>query len=524
MGSQSNSSTYGVGQLTGVATPVNYNYDYTSSDVMNAYETQIQTLYNVFSTPAPTTLGGSTNLTQSDADQVSAALAALEQLGVNGITSAIDPSSSLSTQSLYFSNTTSAITQTNYLTNEMLTNLDTILQSFQAVGATNPTSGITLAQLQEWQDLSLVSPVIQNAVTGAVNAAQTNTSLQALVETDYIAAGNEMINGQLSSLQSALGITNNVLMTLTSLQNIRNDLVINQPSGFNDNLGISGTDSTAINSYTSLYYTKASTYFNTPVNPVVSSTLVTYNSSGTITGVTNAGMSVIQQLETMQQSILGEIASLSAVATSGVLTNPNSLYNRLKDVNNDFTTAFGTYVTPQQQAVQQTESQIGTLNNQIAVLKASASNILNQPTQGAGGLGLYSQVEAWLASAQHQLSIAQTNLATEQTAAKNAGPDAPGGTFTAETAEPNSAGLGKGLATFLLDNNSSAYMVSGRTPGESQSNLTLAITAGQGLSNTQNQDMNSQLFVFQEFYQSASSILDSLTQILEDMARNVKSQ
>ena len=58
--------------------------------------------------------------------------------------------------------------------------------------------------------------------------------------------------------------------------------------------------------------------------------------------------------------------------------------------------------------------------------------------------------------------------------------------------------------------------------GNIQSNITKAITAGQSLNDTQKEDVRNFLFVFEEYYKSASSILQKLTQLLERLAQGIK--
>lgn len=54
-----------------------------------------------------------------------------------------------------------------------------------------------------------------------------------------------------------------------------------------------------------------------------------------------------------------------------------------------------------------------------------------------------------------------------------------------------------------------------------QNNLTLAITAGQSLNDSKKEEVRRFLYIFEEYYKSASSILNKITQILEGVARNI---
>lgn len=83
------------------------------------------------------------------------------------------------------------------------------------------------------------------------------------------------------------------------------------------------------------------------------------------------------------------------------------------------------------------------------------------------------------------------------------------------------ADIANALQRFLLDNNVSAFAVSGRSPGDAQSNLNFGITSGQSLNDTQKEDVRRFLNIFEEYYKSAASILQRISQIIEKMAQNI---
>lgn len=63
--------------------------------------------------------------------------------------------------------------------------------------------------------------------------------------------------------------------------------------------------------------------------------------------------------------------------------------------------------------------------------------------------------------------------------------------------------------------------ISGLSPGEIQRNISAAIAAGQSLNDTQKEQVQRYLFVFEEYYKSAAAILTKITQILERMAQAI---
>jgi hypothetical protein len=81
------------------------------------------------------------------------------------------------------------------------------------------------------------------------------------------------------------------------------------------------------------------------------------------------------------------------------------------------------------------------------------------------------------------------------------------------------------LATFtnwIVDNNNQSTINPSQNPSANQiqQNIQDALTAGSNLNATQQEDFNKDLFIYQQFTQSAASMLTTLTQILTTMAQN----
>lgn len=80
------------------------------------------------------------------------------------------------------------------------------------------------------------------------------------------------------------------------------------------------------------------------------------------------------------------------------------------------------------------------------------------------------------------------------------------------------------LVRWLIDSNAvvnTALNIAGLGAGQVQRNLAAAITAGQSLNATQQQNVQQYMFVFQQYYQSAAAILNGITQIIQTMAQNM---
>lgn len=78
-----------------------------------------------------------------------------------------------------------------------------------------------------------------------------------------------------------------------------------------------------------------------------------------------------------------------------------------------------------------------------------------------------------------------------------------------------------GLENWIIDNQNAASGTAGAdTAGDFQRNLTAALTAATNLNDRQKEEFRRYMFVFEEYYKSASAILSKLNQIIERMAQN----
>lgn len=402
--------------------PISAEYDYTDPSVALEYYNQISILNAILARDASTS-----PMTAADAANVNTALAALQTLAQNGLMAN-------STVNIY----PPVVTMKKYfLTTQMATNLDLLYRSFAATGATgSPPTSLTLEQLSQWKDLSVVSPVIQNILAQATYSATSNRSLQSLIELEYVKTGSDLIGEQLSSLNDALTTTNNVLNTLANLQDLRNRMVVKTPTGYvtptsamidPNSDGKSGIHSGDI---MSAYRGAASAYFNQNIVPQVSPSLF----SGV--GLSSAGDTVYASLLAIQKSLLAFIPQLSGIMGASGLADSNSIYNRIKKISGDFSAMFQDGGTPAADIT-------------VAISKSVA------------------------------------------------------------------------LRVFFLDNNLSTFNVPGRSPGDSQANLNFGITAGQAFNDVQKENVKRFINIFEEYYKSASAVLQAITQIIQKMAQNI---
>lgn len=151
-----------------------------------------------------------------------------------------------------------------------------------------------------------------------------SVNIQAQVELAYVQTGNIVIYGQLAGLQSALVITNNVLNTLTSIQQLHNEITVSgvgnfpgvwltakaSADGYNKgtSYNVMNVSSSAIegafsiqhpSDFVSIYETAASAFFGKAINPVVS-----LNGSQTA--------QTVSQVSSIRSQLQSEISGLSA--------------------------------------------------------------------------------------------------------------------------------------------------------------------------------------------------------------------
>ncbi|MCB1213597.1 MAG: hypothetical protein KDK40_04785, partial [Chlamydiia bacterium] len=80
----------------------------------------------------------------------------------------------------------------------------------------------------------------------------------------------------------------------------------------------------------------------------------------------------------------------------------------------------------------------------------------------------------------------------------------------------------EGLKKWLIDNRNAAFGDTGADQtGKFQENVTNALTAASNLNDTQKETFRRYMFVFEEYYKSASAILNAINQLLSKMAQNI---
>lgn len=78
-----------------------------------------------------------------------------------------------------------------------------------------------------------------------------------------------------------------------------------------------------------------------------------------------------------------------------------------------------------------------------------------------------------------------------------------------------------GFKKWMLDNYASFNSAGMNKAGGFQQNITFAITSAENLNDTQKETVRNYLFIFEEYYKSASAALQAITQIIQKMAQNI---
>lgn len=415
--------------VDGIANPVTVSLnEYTSPAVGQRYTADMAVLNEILNRTKANPLYASTTpppLTSTDVTNAVNAIQDLQTLAQTGISQSVDwgqPGSGTGPQTIF------------YMTAQMGRNLDQVIRSLQAAGFTTATPSV--AGLQAWQGLAGAGIASLLASSISLSSASQNDSLQSLVEIEYVGTANDIIFNSLTSLQTALSLTGNVLNTLQTIQNINNMLTVTGPTNLGATFSIyfntvlaqakASLGSTAFNAmsaakYADIYKFAASKYF-TRVSPVT-----TFN---------------------------GNIPQGVAAA--------NSL-----------------------------------MQNMLYLSRFLPKLISANPGQGVS-------VPNTLAFQINQL------LTTYRQKFVNSG-----GQFV--TGSSSDADKYAAITKWIIDGRDASATATGVIQGQ----LTQTITTAENLNDTQKQNVRQYLFLFEEFYKSASNILSQITQIIQKMAQGI---
>lgn len=441
------------------AVPVPYQFEQTHPQVATAYTNNMSVIYEIFTRPVNSDGTSTPPISATDASNVATAINNLKTLA----------------QGTIITNGT-GVQQLYYLTKEMLQGFDIVYRSFEAAstfGALTIVDAIDDDLIQRWKDFSLVTPAIQEALSLAMRAASLNRSIQAMIEMEYVAAGNDLIETKLTDLEGAITVTKDVLDLLANIQNAKNNVTTItrsagvEPYPYNTDETAGSSELSNNQEFEENYQSQNSAFYTAPQFPVPPDRLMIYYDqtlgiSTTIanqpleqnlypTTVTASGASLFANLLSYKRQLSAFLPKLSALLKDDRL-EPNSLYNRVKTVLDNMKVLF------------------------------------------VGG------------------RMYNGNVSTGQSPIQ---------------AESITTSADKALALFrwLTDNNSINYDVklssNPLNTGDIQTNLSSSITSAEGLNDTQKEAVRNFMFVFEEFYKSASAALQRISQMIEKMAGNI---
>lgn len=446
--------TYQISESLSLApTQIAYEYDQTNPAVADYFASQMQVFYDIF------LRNSSQPLTSADAVNATAAVQNMINLAKGNLTVNVQ-------------NSPSGAPQRFFLTVDMVQSLDLVLRSLQAAGAPNPNVGVGLSTLERWKDFSLITPDIQNALLKGIQAPLTNRSIQALVEVDYVTAGNELINDKLTSLESALSLTKDVLNLLTNIQNAKNEVItmdrstMGEPYPFDTNVA---STTAARSAYASAYQRINSGFYTQPQFPIPNSTLLSYSVQRILISPANSFLNIPAVYAASSIKLEGNMIPKSI--TSGGLQ----------------------------------------LFSQLLTYKQKMSAFLPQLLSSLGA-----SVAADPSSLYSRVSTILQNMKSLFVAGPASAP------IQAESISSNS-GKAQALFRWLTDSNpiNSTQKIGTLNPGDVQNALSLGISSAEGLNDTQKESVRNFLFVFEEFYKSASAVLQRISQMIEKMASNI---
>lgn len=243
-----------ISNIAGIEAPTEFIY--THKEVIDAYEHAIRDIFlatrDLFTRP------------ESDIDsllpQLNTAVNQLKNLFLNGLTTSSG--------------------EKKYLTAEMAGNLENFFGILKAlrVDFSDPSADVALVsdQIILWKnsvaDGGAYDPNSMfniQALTKAVSDAQ-YINIQSLIELQYVRDGNILLESQLSSLKTALGITKSTLDNLAELQRIHNLIEVDSKPPFADTFDFNNPQN-----YASGYIHAASSYYGTAIVPRLTESLYT---------------------------------------------------------------------------------------------------------------------------------------------------------------------------------------------------------------------------------------------------------
>lgn len=421
-----------------------------------------------------------------------------------------------------------------YMSQDMAEALSPIVATLTDAGitipppATPPPPASLIQLVQVWQALNTLT---NGGITQLINYAQSIVtspnvaqSLQSMIELDYVKQGNDLLFNNLQSMQTALSALNSILQDLTSIQQISN-LVQVVPSGnFAFPPATIGDMSTASINALLTYANQGSIiapWNTTPDQWYMASTIPEGDRSQYGTGVNYNDAKVILAymkdwyaggggfiFTPPQNGSIGQInfpsLDLSHPPTNQTVFATQTRFAQVinQAINGNPTTFEQYYRVAASAHFTQVFPQVtpGTDLNQTSIDLQQAKTYLQNDINRLGVIN--PQQSASIVNSLAYLCQQVVNGITK--------------------AYTNGVSVGSGLTNWILDNyNQRTGSAASNTAGQNQGTIRLAVQSAQSLNSTQQQKVQDYMFLFQQFYQSASTVLQKVSQMIESQAQNI---
>lgn len=475
--------------IDGIGTVPSNRAEYTSGSVLKKYLDNIAILNEIFNRRSSNPDASSTPLSDADFDNLINALNQLRDLAKNGVTDGNPP-------------------LTFYMTSEMATNLDLVFKSLKAGGImldTTYQAADKVPLLESWQSLAGFGvQQIMNAA-GSVSTSSTRT-LQSMVELEYVKQGNDLLAIKFQNLEESLRTTQGILDSLTIIQGISNQITVTNRGDFafppgNDNQIPSAAIAQIQNVFNQITSGKDSD--NGGLIDQMRNFTNTYNNS-----VTQARNAAANNPNT---TFSAEMAKLNAASNvmNNVLTNDwssSSGSGKSSSTQNltleYYTRVYKVVASAQFRQVFPIATPTSTAATELLAAKQKLyERLLNlEQISPDNSRSVEGTLANFIYKVCNDISNAFKNLTT--------------------TSSPDQ--LKAAVSKWILDNqDQKAGAGSSNDAGAIQDRITQAIKAAQSLNDTEKENVRNYQFVFQQFYQSAATVLQKVTQIVEKLAQGI---
>lgn len=522
--------------------------EYLSRNVLQAFTADIVPLKQIF-------LKDSSLITEADYDAISTQIQQLAELAQNGRT---DTNGQTNFQS--------------YMNQAMVDTLNGIMRTFALVGIPPSSNSPILsdaqkiATVQAWQNLPLFGVDVNQALNEALSLlpnsiqyqvavtqpgtgiSQTLTveahptrTLLSMVQIEYLSIGNQIIGENLGQLQQALSTTQTVLNSLTTAQNILNQIhvinpqppftfppdagsVVNQQAmlalaknnaSFREGL-VGGQ--TTFSASTAIVFPSSTNFFTQEVNRLlqqgtpqqqsdVLSVLnnIFLNPGGTVPPTNNlqvflfAQRELVKQQPTLAAAMIQDYAAYTGTSPAQLIASiANGSSNSFRDIYKPMASAYFTQIIPSAIPTATAASDLLQVKQQLyqALLQLEAQSPTNtRNTSGTLANSVYVVIQDISAAFSGISTVNNPQLQTQLLSA---------------------------VKKWILDGQDTVINSSGSQGNANKigGHLTTAITSGQNLEETQRDAVTRAMFLFNEFYKTAYAIVSLIGKMIASINKS----